>query len=95
MGRFWYTADVPYGLKRAIFIGVVLGTALSALEAFVLTPLLLRQTVNLLPTVALTAQLSLGALLGLPGVLLALPLVVVMQVGMQRVVVQQVMDQWP
>ena len=68
---------------------------LQNLEAFVLTPLLLRQTVNLLPTVALTAQLSLGALLGLPGVLLALPLVVVMQVGMQRVVVQQVMDQWP
>ena len=49
---------------------------------------------NLLPTVALTAQLSLGALLGLPGVLLALPLVVVLQVLMQRVVVQQLMDRW-
>ena len=74
---------------------LVFRLVLQNLEAFVLTPLLLRQTVNLLPTVALTAQLSLGALLGLPGVLLALPLVVVMQVGMQRVVVQQVMDQWP
>ena len=31
---------------------------------------------------------------GLPGVLLALPLVVVLQVLMQRVVVQQVMDRW-
>jgi hypothetical protein len=31
---------------------------------------------------------SLGALLGLPGVLLALPLVVVLQVFMQRVVVR-------
>jgi predicted PurR-regulated permease PerM len=50
--------------------------------------------VNLLPTVALTAQLSLGALLGIPGVLLALPLVVVLQVLMQRVVVQQIMDRW-
>ena len=40
------------------------------------------------------AQLSLGALLGLPGVLLALPLVVVLQVLMQRIVVQQVMDRW-
>ena len=40
------------------------------------------------------AQLSLGALLGLPGVLLALPLVVVLQVLMQRVVVQQIMDRW-
>lgn len=67
---------------------------LQNVEAFLLTPLLLRRTVNLLPTVALTAQLSLGALLGLPGVLLALPLVVVMQVVMQTVVVQQVMDRW-
>ena len=67
---------------------------LQNLEAFLLTPLLLRKTVNLLPTVALTAQLSLGALLGLPGVLLALPLVVVLQVLMQRVVVQELMDRW-
>ena len=67
---------------------------LQNLEAFLLTPLLLRKTVNLLPTVALMAQLSLGALLGLPGVLLALPLVVVLQVFMQRVVVHQVMDRW-
>ena len=67
---------------------------LQNLEAFLVTPLLLRKTVNLLPTVALMAQLSLGALLGLPGVLLALPLVVVLQVLMQRVVVQQVMDRW-
>lgn len=67
---------------------------LQNLEAFLLTPLLLRKTVNLLPTVALMAQLSLGALLGLPGVLLALPLVVVLQVLMQKVVVQQLMDHW-
>jgi predicted PurR-regulated permease PerM len=40
------------------------------------------------------AQLSLGALLGLPGVLLALPLVVVLQVVFQRVLVEQVMDRW-
>jgi predicted PurR-regulated permease PerM len=73
---------------------LVFRLVLQNLEAFLLTPLLLRKTVNLLPTVALTAQLSLGALLGLPGVLLALPLVVVMQVLMQRVVVQQIMDRW-
>ena len=71
---------------------LVFRLVLQNLEAFLLTPLLLRKTVNLLPTVALVAQLSLGALLGLPGVLLALPLVVVLQVVMQRVVVQQVMD---
>ena len=73
---------------------LVFRLVLQNLEAFLLTPLLLRKTVNLLPTVAFMAQLSLGALLGLPGVLLALPLVVVLQVVMQRVVVQQVMDRW-
>jgi predicted PurR-regulated permease PerM len=73
---------------------VVFRLILQNLEAFLLTPLLLRKTVNLLPTVALMAQFSLGALLGLPGVLLALPLVVVLQVLMQRVVVQQIMDRW-
>ena len=73
---------------------LVFRLVLQNLEAFLLTALLLRKTVNLPPTVALTAQLSLGALLGLPGVLLALPLVVVLQVLMQRVVVQQIMDRW-
>jgi predicted PurR-regulated permease PerM len=63
-------------------------------EAFLLTPLLLSRTVNLLPTVALIAQLCLGVLLGLPGVLLALPLVVVLQVVSQEVLVRDVMDRW-
>ena len=40
------------------------------------------------------AQLCLGALLGLPGVLLALPLVVVLQVLAQKLLVEQVMDRW-
>jgi predicted PurR-regulated permease PerM len=73
---------------------LILRLALQNLEAFVITPLLLSHTVNLLPTVALMAQLSLGALLGLPGVLLALPLVVVLQVVCQQVVVRDVMDRW-
>ena len=73
---------------------IVLRLVLQNGDAFLLTPLLLSRTVNLLPTVALMAQLSLGALLGLPGVLLALPLVVVLQVFSQRVLVEQVMDRW-
>lgn len=73
---------------------LLLRLVLQNLEAFVLTPLLLKRTVNLLPTVALMAQLSLGAVLGLPGVLLALPLVVVLQVVSERVLVADVMDRW-
>jgi predicted PurR-regulated permease PerM len=70
---------------------LILRLVLQNAEAFLLTPLLLSRTVNLLPTMA---QLSLGALLGLPGVLLALPLVVVLQVLSQRVLVEQIMDRW-
>ena len=73
---------------------LVLRLVLQNAEAFLLTPILLSQTVNLLPTVALMAQLCLGVLLGLPGVLLALPLVVVLQVLCQRLLVEQVMDRW-
>jgi predicted PurR-regulated permease PerM len=73
---------------------LILRLVLQNLEAFVLTPLLLKRTVNLLPTVALMAQLCLGAVLGLPGVLLALPLVVVLQVVGERVLVADVMDRW-
>jgi len=40
------------------------------------------------------AQLGLGALLGLPGVLLALPLVVVLQVLLQEIFVKEIMDRW-
>ncbi len=73
---------------------LILRQVLQILEAFVLTPLLLSRTVNLLPTVALISQLCLGVLLGLPGVLLALPLVVVLQVLGREVLVHDVMDQW-
>jgi len=73
---------------------LVLRLVLQNGEAFLLTPMLLSRTVNLLPTVALMSQLCLGALLGLPGILLALPLVVVLQVIGQEVVVRDVMDRW-
>jgi predicted PurR-regulated permease PerM len=73
---------------------LILRLFLQNAEAFLLTPWLLSRTVNLLPTVALIAQLCLGVLLGLPGLLLALPLVVVLQVISQEVLVHDVMDRW-
>jgi predicted PurR-regulated permease PerM len=80
----------PAKVVQVLILRMVLQNA----EAFLLTPLLLNRTVNLLPTVALMAQLSLGALLGLPGLLLALPLVVVLQVIGEEVLVRDVMDRW-
>jgi len=81
-------------LPKVVVKVILLRLLLQNLEAFVLTPLLLKRTVNLLPTVALMGQLSLGALLGLPGVLLALPFIVVSQVLLQEVLVREIMDRW-
>jgi hypothetical protein len=80
----------PAKMVQVLLLRLILQNA----EAFLLTPWLLSRTVNLLPTVALIAQLCLGVLLGLPGLLLALPLVVVLQVISQEVVVHDVMDRW-
>ncbi len=77
-----------------MFQVLILRVVLQNFEAFILTPLLLRRTVNLLPTVALMSQLSLGILLGLPGVLIALPLAVVLQVSAQKILVTQIMNEW-
>ncbi|WP_320668437.1 AI-2E family transporter [Prochlorococcus sp. MIT 1307] len=73
---------------------LILRIILQNIEAFLLTPFLLSRTVNLLPTVALMAQLSLGALLGLPGLLIALPLTVTLQVCIQDLLIKKVMDKW-
>ncbi len=73
---------------------LILRIILQNIEAFLLTPFLLNRTVNLLPTIALMAQLSLGSLLGLPGFLIALPLTVVLQVCLQKVIIRDIMDQW-
>ncbi|MEB3352561.1 MAG: AI-2E family transporter [Cyanobacteriota bacterium] len=80
----------PLKLVQVLVLRLVLQNA----EAFLLTPLLLSRTAHLLPTVALMAQLCLGALLGLPGLLLALPLVVVLQVVGREVLVHDIMDRW-
>jgi hypothetical protein len=80
----------PTKMAQVLVLRLVLQNA----EAFLLTPLLLNRAVNLLPTVALMSQLCLGALLGLPGVLLALPLVVVLQVLFEEVLVHDIMDHW-
>ncbi|MEB3265006.1 MAG: AI-2E family transporter [Cyanobacteriota bacterium] len=80
----------PLKLVQVLVLRLVLQNG----EAFLLTPLLLSRTAHLLPTVALMAQLSLGALLGLPGLLLALPLVVVLQVIGRQVLVRDIMDRW-
>jgi predicted PurR-regulated permease PerM len=55
----------------------VLYLVIQSLEGYLLTPLVQSKTVKLPPVITLTAQVLMGVLLGIPGVVLATPLAAV------------------
>lgn len=73
---------------------IILYIAIQQVESNLLTPLVMKRQVALLPAITLVAQLTFGILFGLLGLFLALPLVVTGQVIMQELVVKDIMDNW-
>jgi predicted PurR-regulated permease PerM len=63
-------------------------------ESNLLTPFVMAQQVNLLPAITLLAQVFFATIFGFWGLLLALPLTVVAQIWLHRVLVEDVMDHW-
>lgn len=63
-------------------------------ESNLLTPYVMAQQVNLLPAVTLLAQVFFATFFGFWGLLLALPMTVVGQIWVRRVLVEDVMDRW-
>lgn len=63
-------------------------------ESNLLTPFVMAQQVNLLPAITLLAQVFFATIFGFWGLLLALPLTVVAQIWVRRIVVEDVMDRW-
>ncbi len=78
--------------KSLIVLGLYIG--IQQFESNFLTPYVMAQQVNLLPAVTLLAQVFFATIFGFWGLLLALPLVVVCQIWIRRVLVEDVMDQW-
>lgn len=64
---------------------------IQALEGNLVTPLILQRTVSLPPALTVMAQVIMGGLLGLGGILLATPLLVVTIVLVQRVYIEGVL----
>lgn len=64
------------------------------IETNVLTPLVMKHQVSLLPAITLLAQVAFSIFLGFMGLLLALPLLVLAQVCLKGVLVEDVMSQW-
>ena len=70
-------------LKGLILVGIIYGLG-QALESFFLTPRLVGEQIGLHPLAVIIALLAFGSLLGLAGVLLALPLAAIIAVALRR-----------
>ena len=82
--------DSPW---RALAV-VVLYLVIQNVESYLITPFVMHKQVKLLPGLALLSQLVFAVLLGPLGLLMALPLVVVVQVLVREVLIHDVMDRW-
>ena len=74
---------------------LILYFAIQQLEGSVLTPLVMKRQVALLPAITLAAQVIFAVFFGLLGLFLALPLIVVIQVWSRELLVKDIMNRWP
>ena len=63
-------------------------------ESNILTPLVMKQRVSLLPAVTLLAQATFAVFFGFIGLFLALPLTVVAQVWINEVLIKDILSKW-
>lgn len=80
--------------QTALYVAVVM-LVVQQLESYVVTPLAQRWTVRLPPVLALIAVLVFGTLLGLGGVLLATPMMVVLMVLVRKLYVEHYLESRP
>ncbi len=85
------------GLLEAPWKGLaVIGlyVLIQQVESNVLTPLVMKRQVSLLPAITLISQLMMGVLFGFLGLFLALPIIVISQVWLRELLIKDVMDPW-
>ena len=82
--------DAPW---KALAV-LVLYILIQQIESNLLTPLVMKQQVSLLPAVTLLAQATFAVFFGFIGLFLALPLAVVAQVWINEVVIKDILSQW-
>lgn len=75
-------------------LALILYIAIQQFESNLLTPFVMSQQVNLLPAVTLLSQVFFATVFGFWGLLLALPLIVVLQILIRRILVEDIMDRW-
>lgn len=75
--------------QTAVYVAL-LYVALQSLDGYVFTPLVDRKSVELPPVLTITAQILLGVAFGLPGLLLASPLMAVVMIAIKMLYVEDV-----
>jgi len=79
-------------IKSLLVLGLYI--LIQQFESNILTPYVMAQQVNLLPAVTLLAQVFFATIFGFWGLLLALPLTVVGQIWLRRVLLEDILDRW-
>ncbi|MGQ4648490.1 AI-2E family transporter [Lyngbya aestuarii] len=82
--------DAPWKALAVIGLYVLIQQT----ESNILTPLVMKKQVSLLPAITLLSQVAFAVFFGILGLLLALPIVVVVQVWLKEVLVKDVLNNW-
>lgn len=82
--------DAPW---KAIAV-LILYVLIQQLESNLLTPLVMKQQVSILPVITLLAQATFAVFFGFIGLFLALPLAVVAQVWIEEVLIKDILSNW-
>ena len=82
--------DTPW---KAVAV-VILYIVIQQVESNILTPLVMKRQVSLLPAITLLSQVAFAVFFGILGLFLALPITVVAQVWLKEIVVKDILDRW-
>jgi predicted PurR-regulated permease PerM len=82
--------DAPWKAGATILLYI----AIQQFESLVLVPLIMKQEVNLLPVFTILAVVIFANLFGFLGLLLAIPLLIVLQIWIKEVLVKDILNKW-
>lgn len=82
--------DAPW---KAIAV-IILYIAIQQIESNILTPMVMKKQISLLPAITLLSQVAFAVFFGILGLFLALPIVAVGQVWFKKVLIEDILDRW-
>lgn len=82
--------EVPWKAGAVIILYIII----QQIESQILTPLVMKKQVSLLPAITLLSQVAFAAFFGLLGLFLALPIIVVAQIWLKEILVKDILNEW-